>query len=125
MVYCTYNMLNMFRALLCPSLGARDYIRLWCAMCVGSNVDHHHHCICSSHFLRLHLQVQLKKYFWREANIHLSTQSGAQMHRTFCASVQVVTGRDPAACTFSQMVAVNLLAPELFFLILAHPVYKM
>jgi hypothetical protein len=24
MLYCTYNMLNMFRALLCPSSGARD-----------------------------------------------------------------------------------------------------
>ena len=28
MVYCNYNMLNMFRELLCPSSGARDY--LWC-----------------------------------------------------------------------------------------------
>jgi len=26
MVYCTYNMLNMFRALLCPSSGSRDYM---------------------------------------------------------------------------------------------------
>ena len=26
MVYCTYNMINMFRALLCPSSGARDYM---------------------------------------------------------------------------------------------------
>ena len=26
MVYCTYNMLNMFRALLCPSSRARDYM---------------------------------------------------------------------------------------------------
>ena len=26
MVYCTYNMLNMFRTLLCPSSGARDYM---------------------------------------------------------------------------------------------------
>ena len=26
MVFCTYNMLNMFRALLCPSSGARDYM---------------------------------------------------------------------------------------------------
>ena len=26
MVYCTYNMLNMFRALLCPSSGAREYM---------------------------------------------------------------------------------------------------
>jgi hypothetical protein len=25
MVYCTYNLLNMFRALICPSSGARDY----------------------------------------------------------------------------------------------------
>ena len=24
--FCTYNMLNMFRALLCPSSGARDYV---------------------------------------------------------------------------------------------------
>jgi hypothetical protein len=26
MFYCTYNMLNMFRALLCPSSGAREYM---------------------------------------------------------------------------------------------------
>ena len=26
MVYCTYNMLNMFRSLLCPSSGFRDYM---------------------------------------------------------------------------------------------------
>ena len=26
MIYCTYNMLNMFRALVCPSSGARDYM---------------------------------------------------------------------------------------------------
>ena len=26
MVYCTYNMLNIFRKLLCPSSGARDYM---------------------------------------------------------------------------------------------------
>ena len=26
MVYCTYNMLNMFRVLLCPSSEARDYM---------------------------------------------------------------------------------------------------
>jgi len=26
MVYCTYNMLNMFRALLCPSPGAQNYM---------------------------------------------------------------------------------------------------
>ena len=26
MLYCTYNMLNTFRALLCPSSGARDYM---------------------------------------------------------------------------------------------------
>ena len=26
MVYCTYNMLNLFQALLCPSSGARDYM---------------------------------------------------------------------------------------------------
>ena len=26
MFYCTYNMLNMFRALLCPSSRARDYM---------------------------------------------------------------------------------------------------
>jgi len=25
MLYCTYNLLNMFRALICPSSGARDY----------------------------------------------------------------------------------------------------
>jgi len=25
MIYCTYNLLNMFRALTCPSSGARDY----------------------------------------------------------------------------------------------------
>ena len=28
MVYCTYNMLNMFQELLCPSSGARDYMRV-------------------------------------------------------------------------------------------------
>ena len=28
MVYCTYNMLNMFRALLCSSSGARDYMHV-------------------------------------------------------------------------------------------------
>ena len=33
MVYCTYNMLNMFRALLCPSSGARDYMRVITMMC--------------------------------------------------------------------------------------------
>ena len=35
MLYCTYDMFNMFRALLCPSSGARDYVcyyRLWCAV---------------------------------------------------------------------------------------------
>ena len=32
MVYCTYDMLNMFRALLCPSSGARDYTNM--CMCV-------------------------------------------------------------------------------------------
>ena len=26
MVYCTYNTLNLFRALLCPSSGALDYM---------------------------------------------------------------------------------------------------
>jgi len=26
MLYCTYNPLNMFWALICPSSGARDYI---------------------------------------------------------------------------------------------------
>jgi len=25
MLYCTYNLLNMFLALICPSSGARDY----------------------------------------------------------------------------------------------------
>ena len=28
MLYCTYDMLNMFRALLCLSSGARDYMRV-------------------------------------------------------------------------------------------------
>jgi len=28
MVYCTYNILNMLRALLCPSTGAQDYVRV-------------------------------------------------------------------------------------------------
>jgi len=36
MLYCTYNLLNMFRALICPSSGARDYTcrhcRIWCVM---------------------------------------------------------------------------------------------
>ena len=43
-VYCTYNMLNMFRALLCPSSGGRDYmcvitaygVRCLVAGCQGS-----------------------------------------------------------------------------------------
>ena len=26
MIYCTYNVLNMFRALICPSSGARETI---------------------------------------------------------------------------------------------------
>ena len=33
--YCTYNLLNMFRALICPSSGARDYLcycRIWSVM---------------------------------------------------------------------------------------------
>jgi len=25
MLYCNYNLLNMFRAFICPSSGARDY----------------------------------------------------------------------------------------------------
>jgi len=29
MVYCTHNVLNMFRALLCPSSGARVYTVLF------------------------------------------------------------------------------------------------
>ena len=33
MVYCTYNMLNMFRVLLCPSSGARDYVLLPPTLC--------------------------------------------------------------------------------------------
>ena len=44
MVYCTYDMLNMFRKLLRPSSGARDYMcvfvayGVWClvACCQGS-----------------------------------------------------------------------------------------
>jgi len=36
MLYCTYNLLNMFRALIGPSSGARDYTcvycRMWCVM---------------------------------------------------------------------------------------------
>ena len=38
MVYCTYNMLNMFRSLLCPSSGARNYtcvITAYGARCLG------------------------------------------------------------------------------------------
>jgi len=49
MLYCTYNMLSMFRALLCPSSGARDYVcyyRLWCVMpwllVVGQVQGSHH-----------------------------------------------------------------------------------
>jgi len=45
MVYCTYDMLNMFQALLCPSSGARDYmcvitafgVQCLVAGCRGSN----------------------------------------------------------------------------------------
>ena len=59
-VYCTYNMLNMFRALLCPSSGDRDcvcYYLLWCAMpcllVVGGQVQGNRLCVrdegcCSS-----------------------------------------------------------------------------
>ena len=36
MLYCTHDTLNVFRVLLCPSSGARDYMcviyRLWCAV---------------------------------------------------------------------------------------------
>ena len=35
MLYCTYNMINIFRALLCPSSGALDYVcycRVWYAV---------------------------------------------------------------------------------------------
>ena len=38
MVYCTYNMLNIFRAILCPSSGARDYmcvITAYGVQCLG------------------------------------------------------------------------------------------
>ena len=38
LVYCTYNMLNMFRALLCPSSGARHYmcvITAYVVRCLG------------------------------------------------------------------------------------------
>jgi len=38
MFYCTYNMFNMFRALLCPSSGARDYmcvITAYGVQCLG------------------------------------------------------------------------------------------
>ena len=38
MVYCTYNVLNMLRALLCPSSGARDYmciINAYGVRCLG------------------------------------------------------------------------------------------
>ena len=34
MLYCTYDTLNMFRALLCPSSGARDYMCVVTAYCV-------------------------------------------------------------------------------------------
>ena len=47
MVYCAYNMLSMFRALLCPSSGARDYmcvitaygVQCFVAGCWGSVQD--------------------------------------------------------------------------------------
>ena len=38
MVYCPYNMLNMFRAILCPSSGARDcmcVITAYGVQCLG------------------------------------------------------------------------------------------
>ena len=31
MLYCTYDMLNMFRALLCPSSGALDHMCVFAA----------------------------------------------------------------------------------------------
>jgi len=42
MIYCTYNMLNMFRALLCPSSGARDYmcvITAYGVQCLGCRLS--------------------------------------------------------------------------------------
>ena len=62
MVYCVYNPLNMFRALICPSSGARDYTcycRIWCVMhwllVVGGQVQGSRLCVrdegsCSSSF---------------------------------------------------------------------------
>jgi len=38
MPYCTYDMLNMFRALLCPSSGTRDYMCVVTAYGVQCNV---------------------------------------------------------------------------------------
>jgi len=34
MIYCTYNLLNMFRALICPASGARDYTCVITTYCV-------------------------------------------------------------------------------------------
>jgi len=44
MIYFTYNMLNMFRALLFPSSGARDYITAYgvrCLRCWRSGAGEH------------------------------------------------------------------------------------
>jgi len=37
MLYCTYNLLNMFRALICPSSRARDYTCVMIACCSAPN----------------------------------------------------------------------------------------
>ena len=47
MLYCTYNILNMFRVLLCPLSGARDYmcviaaygVQFLVAACRGSGAE--------------------------------------------------------------------------------------
>ena len=45
MLYCTYNLLNMFRVLICPSSGARDYTcviaLIICSTCFEHLYAHH------------------------------------------------------------------------------------
>ena len=71
-VYCTYNLLNMFRALLCPSSGARDY------MCVVTAYGHveqiisaiNHSAASSCFFLFLRFHSCCQKYFWQGLSVH-------------------------------------------------------
>ena len=60
MVYCTYSMLKMFRALLCPSSGARDYTCMCVITAECGHICGHTTKICTSmYFSWLFQQMQL------------------------------------------------------------------